>query len=891
MNPLLAARTQSHVVEPQTQSMLRDELLAVRAVTKRKLSMELARVASRSSRRRWVGSIAVVVSVVLAAALSARGQEKAHVFGNPEVWQWPPTRTYHVENYRLALHFDEPKSEVFGDEVVTLRPFEPHFREFFLDSFELTIEAVSLEPAQGAPIALKFKAEDPRLWITLDRDYDANSTLKVRIVYHGFPRLGLFFVNPDSNYPDWPREVHTQGETEFNHYWFPCWDYPNDMATSETITTVPEGQTVVSNGKLVKVTHSAGQVTYDWVESIPHSSYLVSLAIGPWHKFSDQYEGKPVDYYVPDNVDEATARRSFHLTPDMIGFFSEASGLEYPYEQYAQTTVRNFIFGGQENVSATTLTESTLHDERADQDYPSTNLVSHELGQHWFGDYVQGRDWANIWLNEGFATYMEALYTQHHEGNDAYRFEIYDDFQVAEQAEDRDSYRRPIVDRHYNDPFDMVDVTTHAKGADVLDMLRYVVDGREAMSHPASQDEALFRAFHHYLTAHAAQSADTPELIESIRDITGQELGWFFREWVFMAGRPDYRVEASYDVSKKTEKLTVTQTQHVDAETPIFDMPVDLAFYGANGERKRIQVRDNLQRQEFEIPLDFEPQWVDFDPDDIIDKTVQFDKPVEALIAEAEKDPSMMGRLWAVQQLAGTTLANPDARVDTLTRVLAADGFYGVRSAAAVSLGSIGTDKAKATLLSGLQQSNSRVRTAVVSGLGKFSQDPVVYAALVDTLHNDASYAAEAAAAGAIGRSGVPGAFDVLQAEAAAKPESHVMQATLSGLGATKDARAAAILLAQARPGVPERTRVGALSGLPRLKDAIEHDHLEEFVEVVRAALHDLYLPLRETAWDIVGTFHLVQFQSEIQTEAQSAPMMQDRDAAKHVLEQLHHSQ
>ncbi len=887
MNPLLAAGTQAIVVEPQKQSTLRDELSGVRAATKRNLSMELARVASGSSRQRWVGSIAVIVSVVLAAALGARGQEKAHVFGNPDVWRWTPSRTYHVENYRLTLHFDEPKGEVFGDEVVTLRPFEPHFREFFLDSSELKIEAVSLEPAQGAPIALKFTAEDPRLWITLDRDYDANSTLKVRIVYHGSPRFGLFFVNPDSNYPDWPREVHTQGETEFNHFWFPCWDYPNDMATSETITTVPDGQTVVSNGKLVKVTHSAGQVTYDWVESIPHSSYLVSLAIGPWHKFSDQYEGKPVDYYVPNDVDEATARRSFHLTPDMIEFFSHATGVDYPYEQYAQTIVQNFLFGGQENVSATTISDRTLHDERADQDYPSTNVVSHELGQHWFGDYVQGRDWADIWLNEGFATYMEALYTQHHEGNDAYRFEIYDDFQLAEMAEDRDSYRRPIVDRHYSDPFDMVDVTTHAKGADVLDMLRYVVDGWEAMSHPASQDETLFRAFHHYLTAHAAQSADTPELIESIRDTTGQELGWFFREWVFMAGRPDYRVEASYDVSKKTEKLTVAQTQHVDAETPIFDMPVELAFYGANGERKRIQVRDNLQRQEFEIPLEFEPQWVDFDPDDIIDKTVQFDKPVDALIAEAEKDPSMMGRLWAAQQLGTTTLPNVDARVDALTHVLAADGFYGVRAAAATSLSSIGTDKAKAALLSALQQSNSRVRTDAVSGLGKFSKDPVVYAALVNTLHNDASYAAEAAAAGAIGRSGVTGAFEVLQAEAAAKPEPHVMQATLGGLGATKDARAAAILLAQARPGVSERIRVGALSGLPRLKDTIEHDHLQDLVEVVRAALHDQYLPVRETAWDLVGTFHLLQFQSDIQTEARNAPIAQDREAAKQVLEQL----
>jgi aminopeptidase N len=838
---------------------------------------------------RQLGLTVFTLSVFFATGACVAEEAKRDVFGNPEVWHWAPSRTYHVENYKLKLRFDEPKGEVFGDEVITLRPFEPQFRKFYLDSTELTIDAVTLEPAQGAPVALTFTAEDPHLWITLDRDYDAASTLNVRIMYHGSPRFGLFFVNPDSNYPNRPREVHTQGESEFNHYWFPCWDYPNDMATSETITTVPEGQTVVSNGKLVKVTRAAGQVTYDWVESIPHSSYGVSLAIGPWRKFSDQYKGKPVDYYVPNDVDEATARRSFHLTPDMIGFFSRASGLDYPYEQYAQTTVRNFIFGGQENVSATTLTDRTLHDERADQDYPSTNLVSHELGQQWFGDYVQGRDWANIWLNEGFATYLEALYTQHHEGYDAYRFEIYDDFQLAEQAEDRNSYRRPIVDRHYSDPFDMFDATTHAKGADVLDMLRYVVDGREAMSHPASQQERLFRALHHYLVAHATRSADTADLIDAIRATTGEEIEWFFREWVFMSGHPDYRIEASYDATKKTEKLAVTQTQPTNTGTPIFDMPIELAFYGANGEHKQIQVRDNLQRQAFEISLDFEPQWVDFDPDDFIDKTVQFDEPVDALIAEAEKDPSMMSRLWAVQQLGTTTLPNVDARVDALTRVLNADGFYGVRAAAATSLGGIGTDKAQTALLSALRQSNSQVRTAVVSELGKFSKDPVVYAALVNTLDNDASYAAEAAAAGAIGRSGNPGAFDVLQAAATTKPEAHVMQATLGGLAATKDARAAAILLAQAQPGVPERIRVSALSRLPALKDVVERDHMQDLVEVVRAALHDSYLALRETAWDVVGAFHLVQFQSDIQTEAQNAPMAQDRDAAQKLMEQLHH--
>ncbi len=829
--------------------------------------------------------VALILSVPLFA--NATGSD-VRVFGDPNVWQWAPSRTYHVKNYRLALHFDESKGEMFGDEVVTLQPFELHFHKFYLDSSELKVDSVTLNSPQVAPAKLAFAAQDPRLWITLDRDYSPKDTLNVHIIYHAFPRTGLFFVNPDSSYPNRPHEIWTQGEAEFNHYWFPCWDYPNDMATSETVTTVPEGQSVVSNGRLAKVTHSGGQVTYDWVESVPHSSYLVSIAAGPWRKVTDSYKDKPVDYYVADSVDEATARRSFHLTPDMLAFFSRATGVEYPYEKYAQTAMHNFIYGGQENVSATTSSDWTLHDERADQDYPSTGLVSHELGQHWFGDFVQGRDWANIWLNEGFATYLEALYTQHHEGNDAYRFEIYAD-QLAEQAQDRDDYRRPIVDRHYSDPMQMFDAITHEKGAAVLDMLRYLLDGKETASQPASQNEVLFRALQHYLLVHHAQTADTSDLIGAIRDTTGQELGWFFREWVFMAGHPDYRVEAAYDSTKKIEKVSVAQTQETTAETPVFDMPVELAFFGGHGERKEIQIRDNLQRQEFDIPLDFEPLWMDFDPDDFIDKTVQFDKSSDALIAEAEKDSSMMSRLWAAEQLGEKKGENADAVVAALARVLASDAFCGVRAAAAASLGKIGTNAAKLVLLSALHQPDNRVRTAVIESLGNFPNDRTVYDVFVSALHNDASYAVESAAARALGKSGAAEAFDVLQAEAAAQPEVHVMRATLEGLVATQDSRAAAILLAQSRPGVAERIRLTALAGLPHLKEMIARDHAPELIDVTRAALHDSFLPVRQAGEELVGAFNLVQFQSEIQSEAESAPTFDERDTAQKVLQHLHH--
>jgi aminopeptidase N len=829
-----------------------------------------------------------LLCAVLGAQVNAAGQGEAHVFGNPKVWQWPPNRSYHVENYKLTLHFDEPKGEVFGDEVITLRPFEAPFRKFYLNSSELTIDSVALEQHDDRPIALAYAGEDPRLWVTLDRDYDSSSTLKVRIVYHGFPRTGLFFTNPSQDYPQRPQEVFSQGEAEFNHYWFPCWDYPNDMATSETVTTVAEGQSVVSNGKLVSVTRAGGQATYDWVESFPHSSYLISLAIGPWRKITDHYRDKPVDYYVPEYVDEATARRSFHLTPDMIDFFSRASGVEYPYEKYAQTTVHNFIFGGQENVSATTLTEWTLHDERADRDYPSTILVSHELGQHWFGDYVQGRDWANIWLNEGFATYLEALYTQHQAGYDAYRMAIYDD-QQDEQAQERNDYRRPIVDRHYTDPMQMFDAITHARGAAILDMLRYVVDGSEAASRPASQDEPLFRALHSYLVGHQTQTADTSDLISAIRSSTGLELGWFFREWVFRAGHPDYRVEASYESELKAEKLIVSQTQTTDGMTPIFDMPIEVAFYGAHGERKQVQIRDNQARQEFEVPLDFEPQWVDFDPNGFVDKTLQFEQPVDALIAQAKKDPAMLSRRWAAQQLGAMTNADTGLRTKALAHVLATDAFYAVRAAAAASLGSVGTDQAKAALVAALQQSDSRVRSAVVTALGHFHGDAVVYEAFVKALSADSSYAVQAAAAAQLGKSGNPHAFEVLKAKAATNPEVHVIAAVLNALAATKNPGAVEILFSYARPGVPERVRMNALAAIAGLKGTIGQGQSQRLAEVVGAALHDSFFLIQEAGEELVGSFGLVQFKPDMEKAAQSAPTNFEREPAQQVLDQLNH--
>jgi aminopeptidase N len=823
-----------------------------------------------------------------AACCSARlaGAAPLHAFGNPAVAQQPPKRSYHVENYKLTLRFDQPRGEIFGYEQIALEPLASGFTRFSLDSSHLSIESVALQGSEDGAQPLAFRAEGSRLWINLNRRYARGETLRVKIRYHGFPRAGLYFIHPSADRPNTPREIWSQGEPQFNHNWFPCWDYPNDMSTSEMVVTVAAGQVAVSNGRLLSVIRRGGQVTYDWVEQVPHSSYLTSLAVGPWRKVSDRYGRLPVDYYVPETVSAARARRSFHLTPDMIGFFSNALGVPYPYEKYAQVTVSHYFFGGMENVSATTLADTTLHDARAEPDYPSQALIAHELGQHWFGDLVQGRDWADIWLNEGFATYLEALYAQYHEDNATFRLNMMRD-QASAMRQDREDYLRPIVDDHYTYPLQMFDSITHEKGAVVLDMLRNLLDGEAAAARPASQDELFFRALRSYLTAYRAQAVDTAALIRALQSSTGRKLGWFFREWVYMPGHPDYHVTATYDRRETIERLRVAQTQAGPAVPRVFVMPVELDFYGAHGQSHRLVIDDHERVQELAIPLGFKPAWVDFDPHDIIEKTLAFRQSVAALSLQAQRDRAAMSRIFAVRQLGTVTGPHTGAAVAALNAALGHDPFYGVRIYAAHSLGELHTPGAKVALLRALGGPDSRVRAAVIEALAGFRGDSDVYQALVERLDADPSYAVQAAAARAIGASGSKDAFAVLARVALEGSDVHVMNGILAGLAATGDARAVAILLTDARASAPEPLRKEALSALGDISGPARAGERNQLATVVLGALEDTDLSIRLTGEAVAGANGLSELAPEIRQLARAAPTAFERDAADEALRQL----
>jgi len=342
---------------------------------------------------------------------------------------------------------------------------------------------------------------------------------EIAIRYAAKPEKGMYFLEPDEGYPGRPRQIWTQGQAEDTRYWLPSFDFPNQKLTTELIATVPSGLTVVSNGELVS--QRAGR--WHFRQDVPHPAYLMTFAAGEFSEIRDEWRGVPVQYFVqPGREDDG--RRAFENTPAMMDFFSEATGVRYPYAKYAQVAVADFVYGGMENTSATTQTDRTLHDARAHLDFSSDPLVSHELAHQWFGDLVTCRDWGHAWLNEGFATYFECLWREHHLGYDEFLYDVFGLLQ-SYLGEERERYRRPIVTNTYGDPSDLFDRHLYEKGGLVLHMLRRGLG-----------EEAWRASLKHYLERHRGGNVTTPDFQRAIEDVTGRNLEGFFQQWVWAPG-------------------------------------------------------------------------------------------------------------------------------------------------------------------------------------------------------------------------------------------------------------------------------------------------------------------------------------------------------------------
>src|SRR5947207_1086492 len=491
----------------------------------------------------------------------------------------------------------------------------------------MTISAATLP--SGTQLKYEYNSSTAKLAVALDHPYQPNEQVTIVIAYHtnlpppdrraGFGGGGINFIKPTASDPARPRQIWTQGEAESNHLWFPCFDHPNDFTTTEVIATVELPFTVISNGALVKVKDNRdGTRTFDWRIDQPHATYLTSLIVGEFTPVEDRYTGIPITTYVyPSQVEEGkvTAAR----LAEMVKFFSEKTGVKYPYAKYAQTTVRDFG-GGMENISATTQTDNMIHDKRTELDQTSDSLQSHELAHQWFGDYVTCRTWSDIWLNEGFATYFQAMWDEHSLGRD--------DFLYMDVKGNQDQYyrawglgnRRTIVTKNYANPDAVFDTYAYPRGGAVLHMLRTVLG-----------EENWWRSINHYLTKYAHQPVETEQFRIAIEETTGQPMDWFFDEWLYKMGHPVFRVTQDYDAANKILSLKVRQEQRPDPESTypqvaLFQTPVDIEIGTANNtriERVRIEAKEE---QTFKFTVDSEPLLVNFDYHGALIKELLFSK-------------------------------------------------------------------------------------------------------------------------------------------------------------------------------------------------------------------------------------------------------------------------
>lgn len=309
-------------------------------------------------------AVSLIISGLAANALAQRRKPRARELPvqrlptkRPELpgtTHLRPARTYDVLNYTIRTRFDVPNRTVIGDETVTLKPLHENFQTLSLDAGAMQIESVALDESS---VALQWTQPPEKLSIKLDRAYQPSETIAVRIKYRATPQRGLYFVPASSgNFfnATRPAQIWTQGEPEDNHYWFPCYDFPDDKATSEQFITTAANEIAISNGTLLETINNAdGTRTFHWKMEQQHNSYLISMVVGDYVKLSDTFKNIPIEYYTYPGT-EAVARRAFEKTPQMMEWFGQMLNYEYPYSKYAQTVVASFIFGGMENITATT---------------------------------------------------------------------------------------------------------------------------------------------------------------------------------------------------------------------------------------------------------------------------------------------------------------------------------------------------------------------------------------------------------------------------------------------------------------------------------------------------------------------------------------------------------
>lgn len=567
---------------------------------------------------------------------------------------WAPA--VHFDHQRMLLELTIPdmnEAKLDARMVLTLAPVGQARPSLILDCKGPEIASVKLD---GRPCT--FQQTGGFLRIEFPEPLALNKSADVEIVYSlNFKRNrgeGLTWSAPreeaESITLAFP-QIHSQGQADENSRWFPCHDFPNERLATELIVDVESGYKVCSNGELVRQTKSGARTVWHWVQDKPHPNYLVTLVVG---KFSIVELGGPdsarpnlpMPLYVQQGAEDE-ASEVFANTAEMVAVFEKLFDEPYPWTKYAQLCVRDFVAGGMENTSATSLYSGAARGEKGDQD----DLIAHELAHQWFGDLLTCRSWDHLWLNEGWASYAECLWAEHvgsktspEAATRAYQRAVIQNFRKQRGMNRAAAPQVPaLVTNRYTDPdklFSRVD-DVYSKGAIILHMLR------ERLG-----DDAFFAGVRKYIDDHKAVGlVETADFRRALEATSGQSLERFFEQWALRPGMASLDVGYSHDDDEQTLSITVEQTQTIDRLNPAyaFTLPFRLRF--ADGTIQWAYLDTDSQSASVTVKVPSLPEQISIDPNLTVFARSSVSQPLASTIRQLLDPPTEFARAAALDAL------------------------------------------------------------------------------------------------------------------------------------------------------------------------------------------------------------------------------------------------
>jgi len=592
---------------------------------------------------------------------------------------WPHPR--HFDHLNLRLDIDIPtmnEAKLTAKATLTAQAIGRTRDQLVLDCRGPQVGRVSVDGVDTA-----FNVENGKLRIVLPTPAELGRPITLVIHYSldfsANKGEGLTWSPGKADAQSLTRrvpQIHAQGQAELNSRWFPCHDFPNERLTTEIAVTVEDGFDVVSNGRLVERASAGNARTrWHWVQDKPHNSYLVTLAVGKFAVVDiggpdSARPGLPMPVYVNHGWEQHVTA-NFGNTPEMVAFFEKLFDEPYPWDMYAQVCVRAFAAGGMENTSCTLLTEGTGAPPRSDEPGPHDDLVAHELAHQWFGDLLTCKGWAHLWLNEGWASYSECLWSEHVAGKSG-------DAVAARRAYHRSvvSYLRgqrrnrgsapespALVSNRYTDPdrvFSKPD-DPYGKGAVVLHLLR------ERLG-----DDAFFAGVRDYIDRYKFREVETDDFRRCLERASGHSLERFFQQYCYRPGLARLGVEFEWDEGTRTLGVRAEQTQLIDHLNPAYAFVIPILVKFDDGGTQWIDLPMDGRTATTSVVLKAKPTQASVDPNITCFAATEVRKPIAWWRNEAINGPTLAARLNAIDALRAST--DPDAPAALVQAIEAAAG-------------------------------------------------------------------------------------------------------------------------------------------------------------------------------------------------------------------------